>query len=235
VRLAFALLMVLDTPALAQVEVYPRDESCIPFLTVQARACQVSTYFRCQMAGTEVIRIETIDGDGLEVGALYSPTYDFIAAADAGESVVIKVVPQTQVPASLPVVFSGGTQSYSHDLTMQFFGITKRVSDQGTVSRLPQTTRIDGVDFTRLEVNSLTQMPEPIGPTKGRLVLYLSTVFSFPIEGERTVEMAGSVDTTTSVPVDLVLPSEPGFASKQPIHDCNTLSDLIGPNTEAPV
>jgi hypothetical protein len=232
--LAFALAIDLATPAVAQVAVYPRDESCVPYLTVQARACQVSTYFRCEIAGRDVVRIETTDGEGFELSALYSRTYDVIAAADIDEFVVMNAVPETQVPASLPAALAGETQAYKQDLMMQLYGIMKRVSDQGTIRRLPQTARIDGVDFTLLEVNSITQMPEPMGPMKGRLVLYISTEFGFPIEGENWVEMAGSVVETHSVPVDLVLPNEPGFATRQPIHDCSALSGLFGLNSEAP-
>lgn len=216
-RIALALLAVLAGPALAETNLTERPESCEAYLTAVQEGCFAATYFRCSGDGGPFHRVESTVGGTPAMVAEYDDNYNMIGGGTPDGSLTIDI--DTAAPRkllSLATLRETGSATYSETLAMTVQGTGIQMSNQSTVTLLPDPVQIDGRTFQVAEIAiAVTSVPD-LGPLSGAVRIFLSDEFGFPVEGQTSSTVNGVAQTTANDPVDLILPGEDGFAEATP-------------------
>lgn len=217
-KTAIILALVMAAPAAAGTFTPP--EGCTAFLTVQARQCRVSNYYKCSGDAPGDQWRQDFDQEGVFFKSRIDVETQWIESYDLNPTVKQTLDPGAQDPASFSDLTATGLDNFA-------FGLTKETGEKTKVSGFDKLTGktfvIDGVTLkqTQFEFTETDTNGTVLRQSRGNEFISPDwrMFFSGPSEwddGTGYVPIDGS-------PVQFILPGEPKFGSTQPIFDCDTV------------
>ena len=227
--LALLIAFFMATSARAQ-NVFTPPEGCTGFLTVQARNCSVSNYYKCAAdpAGHQWRADFEVDGVITYLGlidaqAQWIESYDFFPS---NRDV-------TELPASDPMMFDELSKNGLDSFDFQQRRDDGRVSRVTGMDRLTgKTIIIDGQPLLETEfVARETHLDGTlIYEARGSEFIHLEFRNFFAGRAVVTLGGEGGEFQRDGTPIDFIFPGEDGFFSPNPEYDCETiLSGLTAP------
>lgn len=227
-HLAFAVLAATAAaaafPALAGTWAAP--EGCTIFMTVQSRACRVSNYYTCaQDAPGDQWRAD-FDQEGLFFRSRINAEAEWIESFDGDPVVRQSLDPGAEDPASFSELLASGLDSYA-------FGLSRSDGAHSNVSGYDRLTgssfTIDGVvlEETEYDYTETDDAGTVLRRARGNEYVSRDKRLFFAGPGETDLGDGQWLPIDGS-PVDFVFPGEKGFASSQPIYDCDALTAGLG-------
>lgn len=198
---------------------------CTGWLTVQARACRVSNYYKCtQDAPGDQWRAD-FDQDGLFFASRTDAEGQWVESIDMNPMVRQTLDAGAEDPASFSELLSG--------LDTFAFNLTR---DNGEASRVTgfdrltgKSVQIDGVTLTETEFEFSEEDASGGSVRRSRGYEYIHPdwrlFFAGPSEwddGSGYVPMDGS-------PVKFIFPGEPGFFAMEPLFECDAILSSYSP------
>lgn len=222
-RVALALLAALPAPALAGS--FEPPPGCSTWLTVQARECRVSNYYKCPADAPGDQWRADFDQQGIFFISRIDRETQWVESFDVNPTVRQTLDPDPQDPASFSGLLSTGIDTFA-------FGLSK---DDGTRTRVRGFDRLTGTEIT-IDGVTLKQTEYEFTETdvEGNLLRQARgnefihpdwrLFFAGPGEwngGDGFVPINGS-------PRDFIFPGEAGFEATQPIFDCDVVTSDAG-------
>ena len=217
-KTALTLALLIAAPAGAGTFTPP--EGCTAFLTVQARQCRVSNYYKCSGDAPGDQWRQDFDQEGVFFKSRIDSETQWIESFDLNPEVRQSLDPGAEDPASFTDLTSIGRDDFA-------FGLTKETGEQTRVRGFDKLTGksviIDGVPLkqTEFEFTETDMAGNILRQSRGNE--YISPeyrmFFSGPSEwndGTGYVPIDGS-------PVQFILPGEPKFGTTEPIFDCDAI------------
>lgn len=219
VALAFA------SPALAGSFTPP--EGCTTYLTVQARGCYVANHYKCESDPAGHKWRADFDQEGPYFVSRIDDETQWIESIELSPRVTQTLDPNPQDPASFTELTTAGHDNFVFELS----------KDNGEHSKVRgfdrltgKTVTIDGVtlDETEFEYTETDDSGNVLRRARGRE--YISREWRMFFSGTSEWEQPdGQWLPLEGSPVEFILPGEPGFASTQPIFDCDAMMSGLGP------
>ncbi len=219
----FCLAALIATPVMAGSFTPP--EGCETFLTVQANGCRVSNHHICQADATGDQWRTDFDQEGPFFTSRVDYEAQWVESYELDPPVRQTLDPNPSDPASFSELLATGRDTY-------IFGLSddtgERTRVRGSDTLTGRTVVIDGIslqetafNFTETDLNG-----KVLRSSRGNE--YISAewrlFFSGPSEwdgGDGTyVPIDGS-------PMQFIFPGEPGFASTQPLFDCDAVMSSL--------
>ena len=217
-KTALTLALLIAAPAGAGTFTPP--EGCTAFLTVQARQCRVSNYYKCSGDAPGDQWRQDFDQEGVFFKSRIDSETQWIESFDLNPEVRQSLDPGAEDPASFTDLTSIGRDDFA-------FGLTKETGEQTRVRGFDKLTGksviIDSVPLkqTEFEFTETDMAGNILRQSRGNE--YISPeyrmFFSGPSEwndGTGYVPIDGS-------PVQFILPGEPKFGTTEPIFDCDAI------------
>lgn len=214
------ILAVLTTPAAPALSgIWPVPEGCEAFMTVQAKACRVSHYYKCARDNPgDQWRVD-MDQEGPFFFSRIDHEAQWVESYDPERQVLD---PAPADPASFSELLSTGIDTWD-------FTVSK---DDGTGNRASgydrltgRTVVIDGITLSETEVD-FTEYDRAGNVTRrsrGNEYLHPDWRMFFAGPGETDLGDGQWLPIDGS-PVDFIFPGEEGFLSTQPKYDCDALT-----------
>lgn len=227
-RLALlALLPLLAAPApAAAAGSFTPPEGCETWLTVQARACRVSNYYKCSADAPGDQWRADFDQEGIFFISRVDYETQWVESFDLNPTVRQTLDPAPEDPASFSNLLATGIDTFSFALTDDT-GLHTQVNGFDRLTGVEAV--IDGVPLKQTEY-AFTETGEDgtiLRQARGNEFVHPEwrLFFAGPGEwngGDGYVPIDGS-------PRDFIFPGEPGFASTQPIFDCDAVLSEAAP------
>lgn len=195
-------------------------KTCKPFLTVQKRSCTVQHFYKCNSGEDEIVLTQT---HSTQIGAGFektTPDYDFIDYQAADKTFRMVRIEGKHTPFSLRELLQTGRSNYSAPITMswpdQSIAATQSLS-------VKFANRIETIDEIRFQVG--TAVHSTINASgaiifKEEWLLFYNQDIGYPITGTLPQQLENGTVFLGTLPVELILPNEPGFLSPQAKFDC---------------
>ena len=222
-------LFLIASPALAGSFTPP--EGCTAKLTVQSRGCYVANYYTCEADNSGDQWRADFDQEGM----FYLSKIDFetqwIESYDLNPTIKQTLDPNPLDPANFSALLSTGRDDF-------IFGLTKDTGEKTTVRGYDKLTGktvvIDGVTLKQTEYDYVETDEAGNELRKAHGNEYISeewrNFFSGQSEwwnGTEWLPLDGS-------PVQFILPGEKGFASTQPLFECDAVMSSLPQSPEIP-
>ena len=224
------LLAAAATPAAAKV--FEPPAGCQVFMTVQAKQCRVSNHYRCTADAAGDQWRADFDQDGIFFMSRIDSEAAWVESFDLNPTVRQTLDPNAEDPQSFSELLAQGTDTFA-------FGLSDDTGERSSVSGYDRLTGktwvIDGItlletqfDFTETDLagNILRQ-------SRGNEYIHPDwrLFFAGPSEWNGG---DGNFLPLDGSPVEFIFPGEAGFASTQPIFDCDAvMSQLPEHSTQA--
>lgn len=212
-------LLALADPALAASTFEP-PAGCTVHLTVQSRGCRVSNHYTCTADAPGDQWRADFDQEGIFFLSRIDSETQWVESFDFFPTVRQTLDPNPEDPASFSGLLSTGLDTFA-------FGLTKDNGEQSRVTGFDRltgaTVTIDGVTLeeTEFEYEETDAAGNLLRRARGHEYINRDwrNFFAGPSEwdgGDGFVPIDGS-------PVQFVNPGEPGFATTQPLFDCDAI------------
>lgn len=232
-HLLCAAAIVLPLPAYAGSFVPP--DGCETFMTVQSRQCRVSNHYKCSSDPAGDQWRADFDQDGPFFISRIDSEAQWIESFDLGEMVTRQTLdPNPEDAASFSELLAAQVDTFAFSQTDDM-GVQNRVS--GFDRLTGRSFTIDGVtlqetefEFTETDTGGIIQRQ-----SRGHEYIHPEwrMFFSGPSEWSRG---DGEYLPTDGSPVQFIFAGEPGFASTEPLFDCDPLmTKAEHPETIVPV
>ncbi|MDX5350175.1 MAG: hypothetical protein LPJ93_07140 [Rhodobacterales bacterium] len=216
----FLILACLTAPAApALAGTWSAPEGCEAFMTVQAKACRVSHYYRC--AGDAVGDQWRVDMDQ-EGPFFFSRINSEAEWAESYDPVRQVLDPSPADPARFSELLASGIDTWDFTLSKED-GTGSRASGY---DRLTGTTVvIDGITLSQTEVEftEYDLAGNVLRRSRGNEYLHPDWRLFFAGPGETDLGDGQWLPIDGS-PMQFVFPGEEGFLASQPIYDCDALT-----------
>jgi hypothetical protein len=221
----------LVTPAHAGTFTPP--EGCTAFMTVQARQCRVSNYFKCKTDAPGDQWRTDFDQEGAFFTSRIDSEAQWIESFDSDPPVRQTLDANPKDPASFSALIGTGTDTFA-------FGLTRDTGESSSVTGFDKLTGktvvIDGITLQQTEFD-YTEV-DPMGNTLRQSYgnEYVHPEWRLFFSGPSFWDPGdGNFLPLDGSPVQFIFPDEPGFAATQPIFDCDAiLSQRAGEGTILP-
>ena len=229
--LILACLATPAAPALAGAWTAP--EGCEVFMTVQAKACRVSQYYRCVADPDGDQWRADFDQEGPYFLSHIDGEGQWIESFDLNPTVRQTLDPNPADRASFSELLSSGVDTFA-------LGLSKNDGSASQVSGFDRLTGktvvIDDIPLSQTEFDYTETGPDGSILRRSRGYEYVHPewrlFFAGPSEwdpGDGTwLPMDGS-------PVQFIFPGEPGFLKTQPIYDCDAIMSFAPAPQEEPL
>jgi hypothetical protein len=214
-----ALVFLLAAPLDAAAGSFTPPAGCTGWLTVQARACRVSNYYKCtQDAPGDQWRAD-FDQEGLFFASRIDSEAQWVESIDMSPMVRQTLDSNPEDPASFSELLTG--------LDTFAFNLSRDNGEQSRVRGFDRLTgrsiMIDGVTLleTQFEYNETDASGTFLRRSRGNEYVHPDwrLFFAGPSEwdgGDGFVPLDGS-------PLQFVFPGEPGFFSTEPLYECDAV------------
>lgn len=214
-----ALVFLLAAPLDAAAGSFTPPAGCTGWLTVQARACRVSNYYKCtQDAPGDQWRAD-FDQEGLFFASRIDSEAQWVESIDMSPMVRQTLDPNPEDPASFSELLTG--------LDTFAFNLSRDNGEQSRVRGFDRLTgrsiMIDGVTLleTQFEYNETDASGTSLRRSRGNEYVHPDwrLFFAGPSEwdgGDGYVPLDGS-------PLQFIFPGEPGFFSTEPLYECDAV------------
>ena len=218
-----ALGLMLAAPAMAGTFTPP--EGCTAFLTVQSKGCRVSNHYTCEADPAGDQWRADFDQEGVFFISRIDSEAQWVESFEIDPPARQTLDPNPADPASFSDLLATGNDSY-------IFGLSKDTGERSRVRGNDRLTGrqvvIDGITLQETEFNfTETDLSGTIQRrSRGNEYIHPEwrVFFSGPSEwdgGDGTfLPLDGS-------PVQFIMPGEPGFASTQPLFDCDAVMSSL--------
>lgn len=225
-RLACALLG-LASPALAGTWTPP--EGCEVFMTVQSKACRVSNHYTCAGDPPGDQWRADFDQDGIFFMSRINSEAEWVESFDLNPTVRQTLDPNPTDPASFSELLSSGADSFS-------FGLSDDTGERTRVNGFDRLTGkswvIDGITLqeTEFEFTETDLDGNVLRQSRGREYIHPDwrLFFAGPSEWNGG---DGNFLPIDGSPVQFVFPGEPGFATTEPLFDCDAVMSQLPENS----
>lgn len=218
--IALAAATLGGAPAAAQH--WEPGTACTAFLTVQSSNCEVTTYWRCDLAPEGYVFEATHDADGRSMAAIYDREFQWLDTTwgDGWRDVLIQ---PSADPISTSNLLATGLDAYDFELMSSgpdpVDGVTlTRV--RGVDILLGETVEIDGMTLERTSFMNTFARPDGRVTDIGRGLQYFSREHGLFFLGQEEWITDDGIDRYDATPVAFILPGEPGFGATTPEHGC---------------
>lgn len=214
----------------AEARTWTAPEGCEIFLTVQSKLCRVSNHYRCGADASGDQWRADFDQEGMFFQSRINFETEWVESYDdMGRQ---SLEPNPEDPASFSELLATGTDTFA-------FGLSHEAGDQSLVrgfDRLTgKTVTIDGVTLEETEFDYTETDPAGNVLRRGRGFEYISRQWRMFFSGVGEADLGdGQWRPLDGSPVDFIFPGEKGFASTQPMFDCDALT-AEGPEVIAPI
>ncbi len=223
---ALALLLTALPVPVAAAGGFDPPAGCTTWLTVQARGCRVSNFYKCAADAPGDQWRADFDQQGIFFVSRIDAETQWVESFDINPPVRQTLDPAPEDPASFSGLLSTGIDTFA-------FGLS---DDDGTRTRVRGFDRltgveqvIDGVTLKQTEFEFTETLPDGTVLRQARGNEFINPdwrlFFAGPGEwngGDGFVPVDGS-------PRDFVFPGEEGFESTQPIYDCDVVTSRAEP------
>lgn len=218
-----ALGLMLAAPAMAGNFTPP--EGCTTYLTVQSKGCRVSNHYTCEADPAGDQWRADFDQEGIFFLSRIDREAQWVESFEMNPPARQTLDPNPADPASFSDLLATGNDSY-------IFGLSKDTGERSRVRGNDRLTGrqvvIDGVTLQETEFNftETDTAGNILRRSRGNEYIHPDwrVFFSGPSEwdgGEGTyLPLDGS-------PVQFIMPGEPGFASTQPLFDCDAVMSSL--------
>lgn len=217
---ALALLALLPAPALAGTWTAP--EGCEIFLTVQSKLCRVSNHYRCAADTPGDQWRADFDQEGLFFRSRINFETEWVESYDSMPPTRQWLDSNPEDPARFSELLSSGTDTFSFALSHDDgYHSSVRGFDRLT----GRTVTIDGVALEETEFDFTETDDFGTVIRRGRGHEYISREWRMFFAGPGETDLGdGQWLPIDGSPVDFIFPGEKGFASTQPLYDCDALT-----------
>ena len=230
-RLSLILTVVLPLSAEAASTFTP-PQGCTTWMTVQARACRVSQYYKCTGDAPGDQWRADFDQDGMFFVSRIDAETQWIESYDLFPKVKQTLDPSPEDPASFSDLL-GGIDTFAFNLSKDD-GRHSRV--RGFDKLTGKSVVIDGITLqqTEFEFEEHDADGNLLRRSKGNEYVNPEwrNFFAGPSQWDGGDGQYVPIDGS---PVQFVFPGEPGFASTEPLYECDAiLSSLPGGRMSLP-
>jgi hypothetical protein len=228
VRLLF-LLASLFAPVPALAGTWTAPEGCDAFMTVQAKACRVSHYYRCTGdAPGDQWRVD-MDQEGPFFYSRINSEAEWVESFGPERQVLD---PSPADPARFSELLASGIDTWDFSLSKED-GTGSRAAGYDRLTG--QTVVIDGITLSQTEVEftEYDLSGNVLRRSRGNEYLHPEWRLFFAGPGETDLGDGQWLPIDGS-PVQFIFPGEEGYLSTQPIYDCDALT-AEGPAFVVPV
>lgn len=222
-RLAACIVMGSALPAMAGSFAPP--EGCTTFLTVQSKGCRVSNHYTCSADAAGDQWRTDFDQEGPYFTSRIDSEAQWVESFELDPPVRQTLDPNPQDPASFSGLLATGNDSF-------IFGLSDDTGERTRVRGSDRLTGrqvvIDGITLQETEFNfTETDLSgNVLRRSRGNEYIHPDwrLFFSGPSQwdgGDGTyLPLDGS-------PIQFIFPGEPGFASTQPLFDCDAVMSSL--------
>ena len=218
-RLALILSLALPLPALAAGTFTP-PAGCTTWLTVQARACRVSQYYKCTGDAPGDQWRADFDQDGMFFVSRIDAESQWLESYDLFPTVKQTLDANPEDPASFSDLL-GGIDTFAFNLTKDD-GRQSRV--RGFDKLTGKTVVIDGVTLRQTEFEFEEQDVDGnlLRRSKGNEYVHPDwrNFFAGPSQWDGGDGQYVPIDGS---PVQFVFPGEKGFSATDPLYECDAV------------
>ena len=225
-------LMTTLPPAAQAASSFTPPQSCTTWMTVQARACRVSQYYKCTGDAPGDQWRADFDQDGMFFVSRIDAETQWIESYDLFPKVKQTLDPSPEDPASFSDLL-GGIDTFAFNLSKDD-GRHTRV--RGFDKLTGKSVVIDGITLqqTEFEFEEHDADGNLLRRSKGNEYVNPEwrNFFAGPSQWDGGDGQYVPIDGS---PVQFVFPGEPGFASTEPLYECDAiLSSLPGGRMSLP-
>lgn len=215
--LVVALALAVAVPA--QAGTWTAPEGCEAFMTVQAKACRVSHYYKCSAdAPGDQWRVD-MDQEGEFFFSRINREAEWVESFDPTRQVLD---PAPADRASFSELLASGIDTWDFTLS----------KDDGTGSRAVgydrltgQTVVIDGITLSQTEVEFTEYDRDGTVLRQSRGNEYMHPEWRLFFAGPGETDLGdGMWRPIDGSPVEFIFPGEEGFLDGQPKYDCDALT-----------
>lgn len=222
-RLAACIVIGSALPAMAGSFAAP--EGCTTFLTVQSKGCRVSNHYTCSADAAGDQWRTDFDQEGAYFTSRIDSEAQWVESFEIDPPVRQTLDPNPQDPASFSGLLATGNDSF-------IFGLSDDTGERTRVRGSDRLTGrqvvIDGITLQETEFNfTETDLSgNVLRRSRGNEYIHPDwrLFFSGPSQwdgGDGTyLPLDGS-------PIQFIFPGEPGFASTQPLFDCDAVMSSL--------
>jgi hypothetical protein len=227
---AFALvLLTLATPA--QAGTFTPPESCEVFMTVQSRGCRVSNHFKCSADALGDQWRADFDQEGLFFQSRINAEGEWIESLEFNPSTRQTLDQGAPDAASFSNLLTSGLDTFE-------FGLSKDTGERTRVNGFDRLTgksvTIDGITLqeTEFEYTETDLDGNLLRQSNGNEYVHPDwrLFFSGPSQWNGGDGQFLPLDGS---PLRFIFPGEPGFASTQPVFECDEVVARL-PQSRAP-
>ena len=223
--LSMALMAALPLPATAAGTFTP-PAGCTAWLTVQARACRVSQYYKCSADAPGDQWRADFDQDGMFFVSRIDGETQWLESYDLNPQVKQTLDPNPEDPASFSDLLAG--------IDTFAFNLSK---DDGRQSRVRgfdrltgKTVVIDGITLQQTEFEFEEQDADGNLLRRSKGNEYVHTEWRNFFAGPSQWDAGdGTYVPIDGSPVEFVFPGEPGFAATEPLFECDAVLSGLPP------
>lgn len=227
-RSAIALLLSAS-PALS----WTAPEGCEIWLTVQSRGCYVANYFKCEGDARGDQWRADFDQQGIFFQSRIDAETQWMESIEMNPRVVQTLDPGARDPASFSNLLATGRDDFD-------FSLSKDNGEHSNVKGFDETSfetvDIDGVTLTRTRFEYMETDDAGNVLRQARGWEYIHPDWRLFFSGTSEYWTGAEWVPMVGEPVEFIFPGEKGFASGQPIFDCDavmsqlSVKDLIHDN-----
>ena len=219
-------LMIAQPFAAMAAGTFTPPEGCCAWMTVQARACRVSQYYKCTGDAPGDQWRADFDQDGMFFVSRIDAESQWVESYDLSPKVKQSLDPNPEDPASFSALMAG--------IDTFAFALTKDDGRQSRVNGFDKLTGksvvIDGITLqqTEFEFEEHDAGGTLLRRSKGNEYVNPEwrNFFAGPSQWD---DGTGTYVPIDGSPLQVVFPGEPGFAATEPLYECDAiLSSLPG-------
>lgn len=220
-----ALLALLLTAAPVTAGTFTPPEGCETYMTVQSKGCRVSNHYICAADPKGDQWRTDFDQEGPFFTSRINAEAEWVESFELDPPVRQTLDPNPADPASFSALVSTGRDDY-------IFGLSddtgERTRVRGSDTLTGRTVVIDGIalqetayDFTETDLSG-----NVLRRSRGNE--YISTEWRLFFSGPSEWDPGdGTFLPLDGSPMQFIFPGEPGFASTQPLFDCDAIMSSL--------
>lgn len=231
-RLACALpgpaaLIAALTAAPALAGTWTAPEGCEVFMTVQSKACRVSNHYTCTGDAPGDQWRADFDQEGIYFMSRISREAEWVESFDVNPPSRTALDPGAEDAMSFSELLASGVDTFAFSQTRDG---AVRTHVMGMDRLTGRSVTIDGevLEETQFDFTETDDLGTVLRRARGNEYISRDRRMFFAGPGETDLG-DGMWRPIDGSPVEFVFPGEPGFASTQPIYDCDALTAGITP------
>lgn len=219
---AALLSALLALPVPAQASTFTPPEGCTGWMTVQARACRVSNYYKCSADAPGDQWRADFDQEGIFFMSRIDAEAQWVESIDLPDMTRQTLDPGPADPASYSGLLASGLDTFA-------FGLSK---DDGTATQVRGQDKLTGKSFvidgielqqTEFEFTETDLVGNVLRRSRGNE--YINPDWRLFFAGPGDADFGdGQWLPIDGSPVQFIFPGEPGYMATEPLFECDPMT-----------